>query len=52
VLREKHCGQKQINMKSLDIDVVCAGEVYWKIYVESNKDFYGNKRWSFCSEIP
>jgi len=29
-------------LESLDIDVVCAGEVYWKIYVESNQDFYGN----------
>jgi hypothetical protein len=40
-------------MKSLEIDVVCAGEVCWKIYVESNQNFYGEKkRWSFFSEIP
>jgi hypothetical protein len=39
-------------MKILDKDVVCAGEVSWKIYVESNQGFCGEKRWSFCSEIP
>jgi hypothetical protein len=36
VLRGKQCGRKQIILKSLDLDVVCAGEVYWKMYVESN----------------
>lgn len=39
---EKSIVDKQIILKSIDIDVVCAGEVYWKIYVESNQDFYGN----------
>jgi hypothetical protein len=34
-------------MKSLDIDVVCVGELSWKVYVESNQDFYGEKKWLF-----
>ena len=42
MLREKHCGQKQIILKSLGVDFVCTGEVCWKIFVESNQDFYGN----------
>lgn len=31
VFRDAFCGQKQAIVKSLEVDGVCAGEVYWKI---------------------